>query len=180
MKFQFFFKMWEIEIFFLQSSRNTVWTRGTSIEYERRGTCITSISIISFHFFSFIFFFTFIILIFFYPNTILKIKEFELKYLKFLEFKILLAKYALILLFLLVKYVFRHFSWQNVHPNQTLFTKYFKYFKTDFDWELVSKRNPLRSICLFWHVIPRTWFDLEYGLISGKNMLVPWVWSGKW
>ena len=56
----------------------------------------------------------------------------------------LLAKYAPILLFLLVKYVFRHSPQQNAHTKQTPFVIC---FKTDPNWELVSKRNPLRSIC---------------------------------
>jgi len=111
-KFQFPFKMWEIEILFLieESSKTFVYflynlhpsfhlkvseisflnsQLFSHVDDSLRISILLfgSIPIIFFLLFAFIFFhhhnFNF-----FYPNTILKIKGFQLKYLKFLEFKI--------------------------------------------------------------------------------------------
>ena len=78
---------------FFKKHRMRLWNIDWA--WERRETRITSTSIIFFSFFSFIFFsffsfmfFTLIILTFLSKHKILKIKEFQLKYLKFLEFKI--------------------------------------------------------------------------------------------
>ena len=78
---------------FFKKHRMRLWNIDWA--WERRETRITSTSIIFFSFFSFIFFsffsfmfFTLIILTFLSKHKILKIKEFQLKYLKFLKFKI--------------------------------------------------------------------------------------------
>ena len=88
--FNFQLKMWEIEILFLHSfSRNTTWAAfKICIGYDHRRTRITSTSTIYFLFFI-------LIILFLSKHKILKIKEFQLKYLKFFEFKISPSKHTL-------------------------------------------------------------------------------------